>query len=753
MKFRNVSTSSPRKMDSGTPHFTFQVLDERRVMANIIAVITAKSPTRGIYYINQFSSQGLYSTLTSNKRPNPKASDVKTAKLTNALGGRVISLLSALHKAAAFSDAETHPITRYYQSMKHTDLFADSATTRDNVQPIFDSVLLTLVAEQPGSVVQYPIGDLMLNLFADYVTAESLSIPGVKNLTESGLPEILKMKAKGQHLKAVPFSATADSVDADIHINLKDLFFLQLTDNWFQRESKKDTTSDFAKTLISTDVILNVDLIIDALKNAAKNVFAVKSEDKLVGIRKVVSIMMAIIIQPYLMYVRLLLDILANPVTAKFLYTQYPNLASSNVIADLEKMMEQVKFTPVYVEMIRHYRVNMMETAIGKGGALIVPAGLAHYLPFLSGGDVSKRKMSSKDKEKAENLELSAVSGHPMTILDLGNFDPEKELSLTAELAMARSVLETYVLGDDANQADYMEAMGTMGGSIAPSFRALDRFNPPVFFTDTVLANAKMDYDNIVEGLLVPQLALLAPSPQRKGILVDDSRKETSESLTRSIHSLGEIVLANVSHGKSSAVRLLDGNLSLLGIQMDSWFDKFTVGSKALLNGRLPMTRYNADLDGTLVPHSTLANFASDIGLDPRLISTVIENKNSELGLMYGAITTALINEFFTSEDNTGLAIPDAEEYGLNPKYKFSYAHYLVSSRGRVMANFVEVVLNPTLPGVQRVVYNDFGRSGLITLATTQHAMVDTAFESSILDDAAVLAHSCGDLITRLKLT
>lgn len=752
-KFRNIELSSPRRLENATPHFTFQVQDERRIVANILTLLAAKSPTRGIYYINQFSTDGLYSSLMTKKIPSSRERGSDTV-IGAKQGGRLSSLVNSLGAATKFIDPSKHPMTRYYQTLKHSDLY--SPDDRSGIDPIFDSALLTLMAEQPGSVVQFPIGELMMSLFSKYIETDTYKKDGESNMTEAAIPKNLRLRANGQFLRAAAFTSSADIESSDLHVQLKNLFFLEFGDNWPKDVvdgGSLNSDKSLAKTLILADTILNIDLIVDSLKKSGVQTFNVKAEDKIAGIRKTVSLMMAILTQPYLMYVRMLLDVINNPVTATFLQAKYPNLANSELIASLTTMMDKIKFTPLYNEIIRHYRVDKMDTAIGQGSALIVPAGLAHYMPFIvTKSDGTAKPMSDKDKDKAKATEGKAISGIDLSLLTAGTFNAEEEMSLTSELSLARSVIETYILGDPQNEADYNEAIGSLSGGAVPGFRSLDRYNLNVLFTDTVLASEKLDYDAITEGLLIPQLAMLSPSPQRKGIILHDGNRTGAEKLTRSIHSVGEIIFANVNTPDKDKLsnRLLDAGLSLIGISLDPWFDKFTVGSKAILNGRIPMTRYNADLDGAMVPHSTLANFASDIGLDPRLITSIIDEKDSRLQTAYGPTMISLLSEFFTSGD-VGFTIPDAEEYGLRPNTKFAFAHYLVSSRGRVLSSYLDVALNATLPSIQRIVYNDWGRSGMIKIASTQNALIDHAFESSILDEVAVLSHSCSDIFTRLK--
>lgn len=761
MKFRNVESKNPRTLESSTPHFTFQIMDERRVLANMLSVLAARSPVRGIHYVRDFSDSGMFATLTTAKNATPVSGS--TMEQT-----RIGMLLSTLGKSRSFTDPNKHPITAYYKTLKHTELFKvddnrGGLTSGEMSDSIFDSALLSLIAEQPGIVVQFPISSFLLENFASYIDLQSMVDLDNDKWKPGQLPALIAGKMKGKFVSPTNFAASSDVQSSDVKVDVVKLFSSEAAQLLGASDSATVPGEDIFKKLVVLDSLLNVDQIVEAMKKAGQNLFSVKPEEKIGGLRKIVSLLMAMLAQPYLLYVQFILDVLNNPVMASFLNAKYPTIMSSNVVKDLNELMAKVRFTPVYAEMLRHYRVQTMTTAVGNGGALIIPSGIAHYFPFVSPSADTKGEKNSELKTGIKNEVLSSLEPtdqsffyplRPENDATLGVIDEGREQTLFGVLGHARSVITAHFLGEDGNATDYNEAMGVIGGAAAPAFRHVDRLNLPVLFTDGVLANQKMDYDTITEGLLVPQSELLKPSPTKKGLIVGDGNSGRATTLTHAIHSIGEVIPCHVlKRSGAGNTEILGSGLSLLSMPLDPWFERFSVNAKSLLNGRLPFSRYNADLDGTLVAHSSLANFASDIGLDPRMVRSLVQDNVSSYVLVFGPVTSKLVKEFFTLNEEPGsVPIPDAAAYDLPAKARFRYSHYFVSSRGRVSVNYMDFTVLPTIPSVQRIVYNDWGKSGIISLASTQNVLVDKAFESTSLDDSAVLANACHDLLSRLKV-
>lgn len=765
--YRNISLLPGRHVPISAPHFAVSYLDERNVFANIVAMTAASSPTRGLFYSTMLpgsteTSRTVFEVLR--KPMNLTRSQIASSEKigTEGYANRYVKILKGLLDLAKPRKDGENPLAIYMSTLKHSDLFADpDVNSKDTFRGMLPASILGLVHEQSYTVVDYPIGAAVLDMFAAYVenpqvmtdkTKMEGDTAGFAQSTESQYG-----KFRGKIIKAVSFGADDLTIPDPVR-EFSVYPSVLLTDLFSEGPLVDQITADeagFTRSLIALDVLNNLDKIAAYLRNLSPALMSVKPEEKIAAVRAVYALVSSILFQPVLMYGHLIVGILNNPVVKKHISARLPHLYDSTVFKEVLESISNKPLSPIYAEVVRHYNISKVDTTFGETEIITVPKGLLNFLPFLQGP--GKAVQSIKDKNKKTESIKSTFQDLTLLTAGPGLFSGDlitnrKEMELTDFIGQLRTINHVYFENAPETIADMTKISSALGYKLPTTQSIVDRANPEVIITDGLISSTKMDYDKVVHSIIMKPKDLLSSSPNKRVIIPTTSGMEEVTPLIQQFYEFKDLLIgANTS--RESIIeqdQMIDSGVVPLLVRQDPWFERFSINANLLLNGRLPMSRYMLDGDAMIIQHSTFANFASDLGMDPATLGLYLKGAKDSDSLI-GREVAALLLEFFTDvKENTKSNIPDADEWGIGDR-SFRYSIYFTSSRAASYHLYAEVVVNQLLPPVQFIQYLEWSRTGHITLPICRPLFIDKAFQSSMLSGEGVASSFGSDIIERLR--
>lgn len=766
MNYKNVTALPSRKTNVAAALLAASVIDERDILSNIAALMVAKSPIRGLFNQGALPGSSTKDTyfLEILKRPLILSSPELGASINPGPGrypNRYGRLIAAFKQIKDIDRAGINPLTEYMTTLKHSDLFNEKEGSQ--LGKILPAHIFAFIHEQPSTIIDYPIGAIITNILKSYViTPKVLNVGGSLADDKGDLTQNVESsygKYKGHVVSAVAFGTTEDGLPdstSTLKINAAALLNVHFTEDNFDSQLS-GSTSGFVNALVATDLLLQMDGITSYLRSLSTGLTAVKPEEKITAIRKALALISTINIQPFLMYAKILYDILMHPVVHKNISRRLPHFYVSELFKDLEVILKDIRLSPLYAEIAHHYSTKNTKTVFGDCELLTIPAGLLHMLPFLSYGmtdKLSKDDLASEGvRSKNEFLNMEALTAGAGLFTSM--IDERGASDISEFLTTVRSIYDTYIRNAPENEQNYSSIQNELGYKTVAPWGLIDKADPKVLVTDGLLASERVDYDTFVYSMTICPADLLKSSPHKR-LLVPFGKDSirTLQILTNYYEFKDAFFSASVYNASSKdhpSANMMDTNLVPLMVRRDPWFEKYSVNASIILNGKLPMTRYLLDTDASFVPHSTFANFASDLGMDPMVLVSFLKMKKVEASLV-GTEVASILTEFFVKVSDKGKTnIPDAHDYGVEA-WSFRFAHYFTSSRAINFHLYSDVVLNTFLNPLQLLQYQDWTRTGIIKAPVARPLFIDKAFASDMSSGSGRTAQCCEDLLSRLSL-
>lgn len=767
--YRNVSLLPGRFVPISAPHFGVSYLDERNVLANITAILAASSPTRGLFYSTMLPGSDPTSRTVFELLKKPLSVTRTGIEATESIGlggyaNRYMKILTGIVDLAKPRPDGENPLAVYMSTLKHSDLFTNEVGDKGMnrmTAGLLPATILGLIHEQSHTIVEYPIGAAVLSIFGAYVTNPQLltdksrledDTAGFAQSTESQYG-----KFQGKIIAAARFSGedlTIPDYVKDFGLN-PNVLLNELFDAGPLQPQLDSSDSGFVRSLIALDVLNNLDKIGDFLRGLSPLLLSNKPEDKIAAVRSVYSMVSSILFQPVLMYGHLVMSLLTNPIVKRHISAKIPHLYDGALFVEVETAIKNRPLSPIYAEVVRHFSATRVDTTFGEAELITVPKGLLNFLPFLQGASKKSTTIKAADN-KAKGI---GTTFKDLTLLNAGaglfaidNTNDKRTASLVDFITSLRGVIAIYFENAPETIADMTRIASALNYKSPAPLPMMDRASPNVIITDGLIASERLDYDTVVNSILMKPSDLLKSSPNKRVIIPNEAHKEQMEAMVGQFYEFKDLIVGANSFGTKfeATDQLADNALLPLLIRQDPWFERFSINASLLLNGRLPMSRYALDGDGIIIPHSTFANFASDLGMDPATLALYLEGAE-QVDSLIGREVAALLLEFFSHNTKEDLSnIPDAEIWGVQGR-NFRYPYYFTSSRAASYHLYAEVVVNQLVPSVQFIQYLEWSRTGHIILPVCRPLFIDKAFQSSMLSGEGVAAGFAGDIISRLK--
>lgn len=759
---RNLTVLPAREIPPSTPHFAVAYTDEREIFANMMAVAAGHSATQGLYYATYLPGQklettGFHGLMLTKHISHDERTDVAVG------ASRYGRLIEALNQITTDTEGlnSSNPLLAYFKTLKHSDLINPrKLNSSDFYTGVIPDTLLALIHENKAGVIQHPVGELILKCFSSYVN-EAQIMSSKHASTDAATAEKHYKKHQGFVIQAKKFGAySAGGKGVDVGFKIDPKVFLT-TPSIAPKEIPASLDSSpigFAKTMVAADALLNLDTICGKLTALGEGLNSVTPKEKIKSVNSIMTTMSIHLLQPYLMYSQMMYDLLTHPVVVKYLSVRLPLLYDSDLLKDWAVDLAKVKFSPIYAEIIRHFRTTTVESTIGTSAMVTIPVGLLDLLPFLQNPATvnatgTKASTNAAILKSISSLGLASVGGSMLNQIGTLGTSANSIIEVIVEM---RTTMALYLFNSTETEDEVRTIFNDLHYVTLSSRGQINHKDFNVIITDGLLSSDKLDYDAVIESMIVPKSDLLDSSPNKKAIFPSEDDIDVASQEASLYHEFASKI---VGYGNGTIVvkdTYLESKVVPLMIRLHPWFAKYAVNATTILGGKLAMCRYALDMDAVLQQHSNFSNFAAELSMDPHIMAHLIKEGASESHLL-GTEALCLLKEFFiekveatkTTAASKGMDIPDAKDFGMEA-FQFAFNLYFTSSRAINYHKYSEVLINSFLTNTQIIHTTDFHKAGAFRIPIVRPAYVDKAFQSTMFSTAGAAGQACEDLIKRI---